>query len=145
MRFEIKSKFEATTAQKEAVKKLALGYSQFDKQTLLGITGSGKTFVMANLIQSIQKPTLILAHNKTLAAQLYAELKELFPANRVEYFISYYDYYQPESYIPTTDTYIEKEAQVNEQIERMRLRALTALSSRSDVIIVASISCIYGL
>ncbi|MFH1442767.1 MAG: excinuclease ABC subunit UvrB, partial [Candidatus Micrarchaeota archaeon] len=115
------------------------------KQTLLGITGSGKTFIMANMIQILQKPTLIVAHNKTLAAQLYAELKELFPKNRVEYFISFYDYYQPESYIPTTDTYIEKDSSRNEEIERMRMHAVSSLISRNDVIVVASISCIYGL
>ncbi|MFH1442769.1 MAG: excinuclease ABC subunit UvrB, partial [Candidatus Micrarchaeota archaeon] len=115
------------------------------KQTLLGITGSGKTFIMANMIQILQKPTLIVAHNKTLAAQLYTELKELFPKNRVEYFISFYDYYQPESYIPTTDTYIEKDSSRNEEIERMRMHAVSSLISRDDVIVVASISCIYGL
>ena len=144
MTFQLTSSFKPAGGQPEAIKQLVDGYSKFPCQTLLGITGSGKTFVIANVVQQIQKPTLVLAHNKTLAAQLYQELKELFPHNRVEYFISYYDYYQPESYIPTTDTYIEKEATVNEQIERLRLRALTALSSRSDVIIVASISCIYA-
>ncbi|MEK6843358.1 MAG: excinuclease ABC subunit UvrB [Candidatus Micrarchaeota archaeon] len=118
---------------------------QSTKQTLLGITGSGKTFVMANVIQELQKPTLIVAHNKTLAAQLYTELKEYFPNNRVEYFISFYDYYQPESYIPTTDTYIEKDSARNEEIERMRMHAVSSLISRNDVIVVASISCIYGL
>jgi len=144
MTFQLTSSFKPAGGQPEAIKQLVEGYSKFPCQTLLGITGSGKTFVIANVVQQIQKPTLVLAHNKTLAAQLYQELKELFPQNRVEYFISYYDYYQPESYIPITDTYIEKEATVNEQIERLRLRALTALSSRSDVIIVASISCIYA-
>ena len=144
MTFKLNSSFQPAGGQPKTIEQLTKGYLKFSRQTLLGITGSGKTFVVANLINNIQKPTLILAHNKTLAAQLYQELKELFPSNRVEYFISYYYYYQPESYIPTTDTYIEKEAQVNEQIERMRLRALTALSSRSDVIIVASISCIYA-
>ena len=144
MTFKLVSSFQPAGGQPLAIKQLVEGYTKYPKQTLLGITGSGKTFVVANLIQNIQKPTLVLAHNKTLAAQLYQEFKELFPQNRVEYFISYYDYYQPESYIPTTDTYIEKESQVNEQIERLRLRALTSLRSRSDVIIVASISCIYA-
>lgn len=144
MPFQLTSSFNPAGGQPNAIKQLTEGYAKFQRQTLLGITGSGKTFVVANLIQNVQKPTLVLAHNKTLAAQLYQELKELFPENRVEYFISYYDYYQPESYMPTTDTYIEKEATVNAQIERLRLRALTALRSRSDVIIVASISCIYA-
>jgi len=120
-------------------------FSTKDKQTLLGITGSGKTFVMANLINHLQKPTLILAHNKTLAAQLYGELKELFPNNRVEYFISFYDYYQPESYLPAQDMYIEKDSDVNEQIEKMRMHAVSSIVSRNDTIIVASISCIYSL
>jgi excinuclease ABC subunit B len=145
MNFKLESSFKATSAQMNAVTSLAKGHKKFSMQTLLGITGSGKTFVMANLIQKLQKPTLILAHNKTLAAQLYTELKELFPHNRVEYFISYYDYYQPESYLPTTDTYIEKDADVNEEIERMRLKTVATLLSRKDAIVVASISCIYGL
>ncbi len=145
MEFKLTSSFKPAGGQREAIAKLVSGYKKFDRQTLLGITGSGKTFVMANLIQNVQKPTLILAHNKTLAAQLYAELRELFPLNRVEYFISYYDYYQPESYLPTTDTYIEKDAQINEQIEKMRLKATASLLARKDVIVVASISCIYGL
>jgi excinuclease ABC subunit B len=131
--------------QPEAIKKLVAGYPKYERQTLLGITGSGKTFMMANVIEQLGKPTLVVAHNKTLAAQLYAELKELFPHNRVEYFVSYFDYYQPESYLPSTDTYIEKDSRVNPQIERMRLMSMTSLLSRSDVIIVASISCIYGL
>ncbi len=145
MPFELVSQFKPAGGQSEAIAKLYAGYSKYPRQTLEGITGSGKTFVMANLIEKVQKPTLILAHNKTLAAQLYTELKELFPKNRVEYFISYYDYYQPESYIPTSDLYIEKEATVNEQIEKMRLHATASLMSRDDVIVVASISCIYGL
>ena len=120
-------------------------FSTKDKQTLLGITGSGKTFVMANVISKLQKPTLILAHNKTLAAQLYAELKELFPHNRVEFFISFYDYYQPESYLPAQDMYIEKDSDVNEEIEKMRMHAVSSIVSRNDTIIVASISCIYSL
>ena len=125
--------------------KLVENFSKKEKQTLLGITGSGKTFVMANLIQRLQKPTLIIAHNKTLAAQLYAELKELFPHNRVEYFISFYDYYQPESYMPTNDMYIEKDSSVNFQIEKMRMHAVSSIVSRTDTIIVASISCIFSL
>ena len=125
--------------------KLVKNFSTKDKQTLLGITGSGKTFVMANLINKLQKPTLVIAHNKTLAAQLYAELKELFPTNRVEFFISFYSYYQPESYLPTTDMYIEKDSDINEQIEKMRMHAVSSIVSREDTIIVASISCIYGL
>jgi len=145
MEFELKSRFKPAGGQDEAIRKLTEGYTKHRMQTLLGITGSGKTFVMANLIQNIQRPTLILAHNKTLAAQLYAELKESFPKNRVEYFISYYDYYQPESYLPTTDTYIEKDASINEEIDKMRLKATSSLLARNDVIVVASISCIYGL
>src|SRR3989338_2898152 len=145
MPFQLVSSFKPAGGQGEAIKKLIEGYYKYPRQTLLGITGSGKTFVMANVIQNVQKPTLVLAHNKTLAAQLYTEFKELFPKNRVEYFISYYDYYQPESYMPTSDLYIEKEATVNEQIEKMRLHATASLMSRDDVIVVASISCIYGL
>ncbi len=145
MKFNLVSSFKPAGGQPLAIKQLVDGYSKFSRQTLLGITGSGKTFVMANVINKVQKPTLVIAHNKVLAAQLYTELKELFPNNRVEYFISYYDYYQPESYMPTSDVYIEKEATVNEQIEKMRLHAVSSLMSRDDVIIVASISCIYGL
>ncbi|MCA9459313.1 MAG: excinuclease ABC subunit UvrB [Nanoarchaeota archaeon] len=144
MKFKLHSKYKPAGGQEEAIKKIIDGYYKFPRQTLLGITGSGKTFVVANAIEKIQKPTLILAHNKTLAAQLYQELKGFFPENRVEYFISYYDYYQPESYIPTTDVYIEKEATVNAEIERLRLKTMSALLSRNDVIVVASISCIYG-
>jgi excinuclease ABC subunit B len=145
MQFELVSPFKLSPSQSVAVEKLAKNFSTKDKQTLLGITGSGKTFVMANLINKLQKPTLILAHNKTLAAQLYAELKELFPNNRVEYFISFYDYYQPESYMPASDMYIEKDSSVNDQIEKMRMHAVSSIVSRNDTIIVASISCIYGL
>jgi excinuclease ABC subunit B len=145
MKFELKSAYKTSPGQLQAIEKVVSGFSKFKKQTLLGITGSGKTYVMANVIQSLQKPTLIIAHNKTLAAQLYTELKELFPKNRVEYFVSYYDYYQPESYLPTTDTYIEKDSSVNEQIEKMRLHAVSSLISRKDTIVVASISCIYGI
>src|SRR3989338_2413765 len=118
MGFKLHSRFSPAGGQPETIKKLVEGFKQRSCQTLLGITGSGKTFVMANVIDKVQKPTLVLAHNKTLAAQLYAELKDLFPENRVEYFISYYDYYQPESYIPTTDTYIEKDSAINEEIEK---------------------------
>ena len=145
MPFKLKAPFKPAGGQSEAIEKLSSGYAKHPRQTLLGITGSGKTFVMANVIQNVQKPTLILAHNKTLAAQLYQELKSYFPENRVEYFISYFDYYQPESYLPTTDTYIEKDSSVNEQIEKMRLKAVASLLSRDDVIVVASISCIYGI
>ncbi len=145
MQFELTAPFKTSPGQETAVEKIVENFSKNDKQTLLGITGSGKTFVMANLIDRLQKPTLIIAHNKTLAAQLYAELKELFPNNRVEFFISFYDYYQPESYLPTTDTYIEKDSDINEQIEKMRMHAVSSIVSRVDTIIVASISCIYGL
>ncbi len=145
MQFKLTAPYTASPGQEEAVKKLVTNLAHKDKQTLLGITGSGKTFVMANLINKLQKPTLIIAHNKILAAQLYGELKELFPENRVEYFISFYDYYQPESYMPTTDTYIEKDSDVNEQIEKMRMHAVSSIVSRNDTIIVASISCIYSL
>jgi len=145
MDFDLQAPFKPSDAQQAAINKLAKGLKEDKQQTLLGITGSGKTFVMANVIQEYKKPTLVLAHNKTLAAQLYAELKEFFPNNRVEYFISYFDYYQPESYMPTTDTYIEKDSSVNEQIERMRLKTMSSLLSRDDVIVVASISCIYGV
>lgn len=132
--------------QPEAIKKLIAAYKKGEReQTLLGVTGSGKTFTMANVIQSLQKPALVLAHNKTLAAQLYEEFKTLFPKNRVEYFVSYYDFYQPESYIPQKDQYIEKDAQINQKIEQMRLAATASLMSRNDTIVVSSVSCIYGL
>lgn len=145
MQFQLIAPFEQSPGQKNSVDKLVENLSVKDKQTLLGITGSGKTFVMANLIERLQKPTLIIAHNKTLAAQLYAELKEYFPHNRVEYFISFYDYYQPESYLPAKDMYIEKDSKVNLQIEKMRMHAVSSIVSRRDTIIVASISCIYSL
>jgi len=145
MQFELIAPYESSPGQIAAVEKLVKNFSAKEKQTLLGITGSGKTFVMANLINKLQKPTLILAHNKILAAQLYGELKELFPHNRVEYFISFYDYYQPESYLPAQDMYIEKDSTVNEQIEKMRMHAVSSVVSRNDTIIVASISCIYSL
>lgn len=144
MKFKLVSDFKPAGGQPEAIKSLVDNFDKTPMQTLLGITGSGKTFTFSHIIEKVQRPTLVLAHNKTLAAQLYQELKELFPNNRVEYFISYYDYYQPESYLPTTDTYIEKEATINEQIEKMKLKALSSLLSREDTIVVASISCIYG-
>ena len=144
--FKLHSKFEPTGDQPEAIKSLVDGIMKGDKfQTLLGVTGSGKTFTMANIINQIQKPTLILAHNKTLAGQLYSEFKEFFPENAVEYFVSYYDYYQPEAYMPQTDTYIEKDSAVNEEIDKLRHSATASLFERKDVIIVASVSCIYGL
>ncbi|MBR9677443.1 excinuclease ABC subunit UvrB [Candidatus Woesearchaeota archaeon] len=143
--FELVTDLVPKGSQPKAIKLLVDGLKKHSHQTLLGITGSGKTFTMANVIAQVNKPTLILAHNKTLAAQLYNELKELFPNNAVEYFVSYYDYYQPESYLPTTDTYIEKDAKVNEKIEQLRLRATTSLLTRNDVVIVASVSSIYGL
>ena len=144
--FELVSKFQPTGDQPEAIEKLVAGLnSGAMEQTLLGVTGSGKTFTMANIIQRVNRPTLVLAHNKTLAAQLCAEFKEFFPNNAVEYFVSYYDYYQPEAYIPTTDTYIEKDSAINEEIDKLRHSATSALSERRDVIIVASVSCIYSL
>ncbi|MCW3998404.1 MAG: excinuclease ABC subunit UvrB [Candidatus Bathyarchaeota archaeon] len=145
MKFELTTTFQVSPGQKKAIDTLLNNFDKKKKQTLLGITGSGKTFVMANIINKLQKPTLILAHNKTLAAQLYSELKDFFPNNRVEYFISFYDYYQPESYISTTDTYIEKDSSINEQIEKMRMHTVSSLLSRNDTIVVASISCIYNL
>jgi excinuclease ABC subunit B len=144
MKFKLDAPFKPAGGQPEAIKKLVDGFSNKSKQTLLGITGSGKTFVCAQVIEQTQKKTLVLAHNKILAAQLYQEFKELFPENKVEYFISYFDYYQPESYLPTTDTYIEKDSSVNEQISKMRLSTMASLSGSDDVIVVASISCIYG-
>lgn len=144
--FELVSKYKPAGDQPEAIQKLAQGIKLgFEEQTLLGVTGSGKTFTMANIIQEVQKPTLVLAHNKTLAAQLCSELREFFPNNAVEFFVSYYDYYQPEAYIASTDTYIEKDSAINEEIERLRHSATSALAERDDVIIVASVSCIYSL
>lgn len=146
MEFQLESEFKPSGDQPAAIKKIANNFKKGrTHQTLLGATGTGKTFVMGHIIQTLNKPTLVMAPNKTLAAQLYTELKSFFPNNRVEYFVSYYDYYQPESYIPSTDTYIEKDAKVNEEIERLRLAATSAVMSRNDVIIVASVSCIYGL
>lgn len=145
-KFIINSKYKPSGDQPKAIEQLTEGLDKgYDSQTLLGITGSGKTFTIANVIEKVQKPTLIIAHNKTLAAQLYNEFKELFPDNAVEYFISYYDYYQPEAYIPRTDTYIEKSATINEEIDRLRHNTTRSLYERNDVIIVASVSCIYGL
>ena len=145
-KFQLVSKFKPAGSQPTAIKSLTDGIKKGKSfQTLLGVTGSGKTFTIANVIQNVQKKTLVLAHNKTLAAQLYNEFKTFFPNNRVEYFVSFYDYYQPESYIPSTDQYIEKDSQINEYLERMRLSATTSLLSRNDVIIVASVSCIYSL
>lgn len=144
--FELKTDFLPQGDQPKAIAALVEGFKANKKaQVLLGVTGSGKTFTMANVVQQIQKPTLVLAHNKTLAAQLYQEFKAFFPTNAIEYFVSYYDYYQPEAYIPRTDTYIEKDLAINDRIERMRLSATRSLLSRSDVLIVASVSCIYGL
>jgi len=144
--YELVSEFQPTGDQPQAIEKLSEGFRKGNQfETLLGVTGSGKTFTMANLIQKLERPTLILAHNKTLAAQLYSEFKEFFPNNAVEYFVSYYDYYQPEAYVPSTDTYIAKDSAVNDEIDRLRHSATAALSERQDVIIVSSVSCIYGL
>ncbi|GHV41034.1 excinuclease ABC subunit B [Clostridia bacterium] len=146
MDFQIESQFQPTGDQPLAIDGIASGFEAGRKfQTLLGVTGSGKTFTMANVIQRLNRPTLIMAHNKTLAAQLYSEFKEFFPYNAVEYFVSYYDYYQPEAYVPSTDTYIEKDSAINEEIDKLRHSATAALSERRDVIIIASVSCIYGL
>lgn len=145
-KFNLKSKFKPFGDQPDAIDKLVRGINENKKvQTLLGVTGSGKTFTVANVIGKVNKPTLVIAHNKTLAAQLYEELKELFPENKVEYFVSYYDYYQPESYMPTTDQYIEKDAAINPKLDQMRLSATASVLSRRDTIVVASVSCIYGL
>ena len=145
-KFILHSEFAPTGDQPQAIEALVNGFKEGNQfQTLLGVTGSGKTFTMANVIQALNKPTLIIAHNKTLAAQLYSEFKEFFPENAVEYFVSYYDYYQPEAYVPSTDTYIEKDSAINDEIDKLRHSATAALSERKDVIIVASVSCIYGL
>ena len=146
MDFKLRSDFAPTGDQPQAIEKLAKGFLEGNQfETLLGVTGSGKTFTMANIIEKVQKPTLIMSHNKTLAAQLYGEMKEFFPDNAVEYFVSYYDYYQPEAYVPQSDTYIAKDSAINDEIDKLRHSATAALSERSDVIIVASVSCIYGL
>src|SRR3954466_763398 len=145
-KFEVVSKFQPAGDQPQAIEKLVAGFHDGrTRQTLLGATGTGKTFTAAHVIRQLGKPTLILAHNKTLAAQLYKEFRGFFPRNAVSYFVSYYDYYQPEAYIPQRDIYIEKDALVNENIDRLRLAATSALVSREDVVIVASVSCIYGL
>ncbi|HIT54860.1 TPA: DEAD/DEAH box helicase family protein, partial [Candidatus Galligastranaerophilus intestinigallinarum] len=146
IKFQIVSDHKPSGDQPKAINELVDGINKgYKNQTLLGVTGSGKTFTIANVIEKVQKPTLVIAHNKTLAAQLYGEFKELFPNNAVEYFISYYDYYQPEAYIPRTDTYIEKTASINDEIDRLRHNTTRSLYERNDVIVVASVSCIYGL
>lgn len=145
-KFILHSEYSPTGDQPEAIKALVEGFKKGNQvQTLLGVTGSGKTFTMANVIQALNKPTIVIAHNKTLAAQLYSEFKEFFPENRVEYFVSYYDYYQPEAYVPSSDTYIAKDSSVNDEIDKLRLSATASLTERRDVIVVASVSCIYGL
>ena len=144
--FELHSEYKPTGDQPQAIAELVKGFKEGNQfETLLGVTGSGKTFTMANVIAQLNKPTLILAHNKTLAAQLYGEFKEFFPENAVEYFVSYYDYYQPEAYVPSSDTYIAKDSAINDEIDKLRLSATAAMSERKDVIIISSVSCIYGL
>ena len=147
MNFKLTSKYKPTGDQPEAIRELTDGLERGDKsQVLLGVTGSGKTFTVANVIANVNKPTLILSHNKTLAAQLYEEMKAFFPDNAVEYYVSYYDYYQPEAYMPVTDTYIEKDLAINDEIDKLRLSAVSSLlSGRKDVIVVSSVSCIYGM
>ena len=145
-RFRLQAPFEPSPAQREAVEALtAAARTGRKQQVLLGVTGSGKTYTVANVIAALQRPALVISHNKTLAAQLYIEFRDFFPDNAVEFFVSYYDYYQPEAYVPATDTYIEKDASINKRIERLRLAATSALMSRRDVIVVASVSCIYGI
>ena len=144
--FKLVSQYAPTGDQPQAIEKLVKGFKEGNQfETLLGVTGSGKTFTMANVIAALNKPTLIISHNKTLAGQLYGEMKEFFPENAVEYFVSYYDYYQPEAYVPQSDTYIAKDSAINDEIDKLRLSATAALTERKDVIIVASVSCIYGL
>src|SRR5690348_16694573 len=144
--FELVAPYQPAGDQPQAIARLTEGIlSGAEHQTLLGVTGSGKTFTIANVVKNVDKPTLVISHNKTLAAQLYAEFKSFFPNNAVEYFVSYFDYYQPEAYIPRTDTFIEKDSSRNEEIERLRLSAMSSLFSRRDVIVVASVSCIYGI
>lgn len=147
MEFKLVSSFESTGDQPQAIQQLTEGLlAGAEAQTLLGVTGSGKTFTIANVIKNIGRPTLVLSHNKTLAAQLYSEFKTFFPDNAIEYYVSYYDYYQPEAYLPATDTYIEKDLAINDEIDKLRLSATSALlSGRNDVIVVSSVSCIYGL
>ncbi|MDH3960780.1 MAG: DEAD/DEAH box helicase family protein, partial [Desulfuromonadales bacterium] len=145
-KFVLKTDYKPQGDQPQAIEELVAGLRRGDRhQVLLGVTGSGKTFTMANVVMAVQRPTLVLAPNKTLAAQLYGEFKELFPDNAVEYFVSYYDYYQPEAYVPTTDTFIEKDSSINEEIDKLRHSATRSLLTRRDVLIVASVSCIYGL
>lgn len=144
--FKLHSEYQPTGDQPQAIAELVEGFRQGNQfETLLGVTGSGKTFTMANVIQALNKPTLIIAHNKTLAGQLYGEMKEFFPENAVEYFVSYYDYYQPEAYVPSSDTYIAKDSSINDEIDKLRLSATASLAERRDVVVVASVSCIYGL
>src|SRR5579862_2846411 len=144
--FDLVSLYQPAGDQPQAIAKLSEGLASGVKhQALLGVTGSGKTFTIANVIKNVQKPTLVISHNKTLAAQLYSEFKNFFPDNAVEYFVSYFDYYQPEAYIPRTDTYIEKDSSINDEIERLRLSSMGGLLTRRDVVVVASVSCIYGL
>lgn len=147
MQFKLTSEFQPTGDQPEAIEQLSQGVLRnTESQVLQGVTGSGKTFTIANVINRINRPTLILSHNKTLAAQLYGEFKTFFPENAVEYFVSYYDYYQPEAYLPTTDTYIEKDLAINEEIDKLRLRTTASLlSGRKDIIVVSSVSCLYGM
>ena len=147
MKFQVISEYQPTGDQPQAIEKLAQGILNGEKyQTLLGVTGSGKTFTVANVIEKVEKPTLVLAHNKTLAAQLYSEFKQFFPVNSVQYFVSYYDYYQPEAYIPVTGTFIEKDLSINDELEKLRLSTTSALlSGRRDVLVVASVSCLYGI
>src|SRR5437899_8851728 len=146
MSFQLESTYKPKGDQAQAIGKLIKSVEAGNRhQTLLGVTGSGKTFTIANVIRELDRPSLVISHNKTLAAQLYSEFKQFFPRNAVEYFVSYFDYYQPEAYIPRTDTYIEKDSSINEEIERLRLSATSSLLSRQDVIVVASVSCIYGL
>src|SRR5215216_4521716 len=147
MQFQLQSSYKPAGDQPEAIYNLTQGVLQGEKyQTLLGVTGSGKTYTIANVIQNVQRPTLVLTHNKTLVAQLYGEFKQFFPENAVGYFVSYYDYYQPEAYMPSSNTYIEKDLSINDDIDRLRLRATSSLlSGRRDIIVVASVSCIYGM
>ena len=146
-KYKLTSKYRPTGDQPEAIRELTEGIKRGDKaQVLLGVTGSGKTFTVANVISNINRPTLIISHNKTLAAQLYEEMRGFFPENAVEYYVSYYDYYQPEAYLPASDTYIEKDLAINEEIDRLRLRAVSSLlSGRKDVVVISSVSCIYGM
>src|SRR3990167_9318294 len=143
--FHLSSEYNPAGDQPQAIRSISRNFETMKEQVLLGVTGSGKTFTMANVIAQMGMPTLVISHNKTLAAQLYSELKEFFPENAVEYFVSYYDYYQPEAYVPHTDTYIEKDASINDDLDRLRLAATSSLLSRRDAIIVSSVSCIYGL